>query len=168
MPKQNKNTELLCAVLADKNAGELQEEYELINRIRECVCTGTVCCLTEADESILCRIAGHTECIPKRRIRQISSGNRNNSLMDVILTIPDQPCVISPVEQNVSILQRILKVNRQHNVLFEYSIITETEECENLYRKIFPGNSRDSFELMLDTLTGAWQTALFFKGRDEA
>jgi len=152
--------ERLLQKIEHREYSELQKEFLLIEKIRESIHNGTECVIKECDAAILRDISKYAKDIFAVNNHKKRGDDNEISLETAVLSIPKQPMVINKVTRRAAKLQRIFRFDNSSNVLFEFSIITETGDCENAYRTLVQDMSRDSVEFIFDVLFGAYNKAL--------
>lgn len=152
--------ERLLQKIEHREYSELQKEFLLIERIRESIHNGTECVIKDCDAAILRDISKYAKDIIEVNHHEKRGDDNAISLETAVLSIPKQPMVINKVTRRAAKLQRMFRFDNSSNVLFEFSIITETGDCENAYRTLVQDMSRDSVEFIFDVLFGAYNKAL--------
>ena len=141
-----KNASIISGNIKTADNTEISDEYEIINGIRRCTKDGGECVLSESDITILERIADRVEKVVavKTQVSDNTGKKRETNSAD----------------KRTSRLQKLLGVERSRNVLFQYSVITESEAVEKVYRRIFPSDLRDNVEMTVETLYSAYSQKL--------
>ena len=152
--------ERVIPLIKHREYDELKRDFLLIERIQESIQNGTECIVKECDVASLNNIS---ECV-KDILGITSYEKRSNDsrlrLETAMLRIPKQSLVINKVTRRAAKLQDFFHIEKRSNVLFGFSIITETDNCENAYRSLIRYMSRDSVEFIFDVLFGAYNKAL--------
>ena len=152
--------ENLLQKIERREYSELQREFLLIERIQESLHNGTEFVIEECDAAIFSDISKYAKDIIGGSNYEKRGDDNGISLENAILRIPKQPLVINKVTRRAARLQSIFRFEKSSNVLFGFSIITETGNCENAYRALFQDTSRDSVEFIVDVLFEAYNKAL--------
>lgn len=151
--------QLLCKI-EHREYNELLKEFLLIEKIQESIHNGTDCVIEEYDAAILSNISKCAQDILGTSSYEKRENDNEVSLETAILRIPTQPLVINKVTRRSAKLQNVFRFEKCSNVLFGFSIITETDDCENAYRALIQDTYRDSVEFVFDVLFGAYNKAL--------
>ncbi len=153
--------ECLSQRIEHRDYKELQKELLLIERIQESINNATDCVIKESDVAILSNISKYAKDILGTYSREKKENDNGLLLENAILSIPRQPVVINKVTRRAAKLQNVFRFEKCNNVLFGFSIITETDDCEKAYRALIQDTSRDSVEFAFDVLFGAYNKVLF-------
>lgn len=157
--------ELLSKTIGNRSYNELQKEYLLIERIRESIDNGTDCVIEICDASVLRSITKSFRDTFNTNYRCEKRNNDGKSPENLIQRVPKHPVVTQKIEKRVSSLQNVFNLSKRSNVLFGFSVITETKDCEDAFRELIQDASRDSVEFVFDVLFGAYnKTMLSLKG----
>ncbi len=151
---------LLFQRIENRSYNELQREYSLIERIRESINNGTDCVIWNCDAYVLRNISKCAGDIFKTKIHYEIRDREKDSPKNIIDRIPKCPVVTRKIEKRVASLQNLFHLRKHSNILFEFSIITETKDCEDAYNELIQDFSRDSVEFIFDVLFGAYNEAL--------
>ena len=154
--------ELLSQRIERREYKKLQEEYSLIKRIKETINNGTECLIEKCDASALHNISSCSYDIFKINHYDKHRNYNRESLENIIRRIPKHPVLVSRVEKIAASLQNIFHFEKRSNVLFGFSVITETKDCENAYRELIQDTSRDYIEFVFDVLFGAYDKVLLY------
>lgn len=152
--------ECLSQRIEHRDYKELQKELLLIERMQESIYNATDCVIKESDAAVLSNISKYAKDILGTYSRKKKENDNGLSLDNAILSIPRQPVVINKVAWRTAKLQNVFRFEKRNNVLFGFSIITETDDCEKAYRSLIQDTSRDSVEFAFDVLFGAYNKAL--------
>ena len=152
--------EQLLQKIEHREYSELQKELLLIERIQKSIHDGTECVIKECDVATLNDITKYAKDILGINNHEKRGEDIGISLETAILRIPKQPLVINKITQRAAKLQSLFSFEKSSNVLFGFSIITETGDCENAYRALIQDTSRDSVEFIFDVLFGAYNKAV--------
>ncbi len=145
--------------LKSRSREELSEEADLLKRMESEASQGKDCRLSDEEALRLRRIFSDCEDLFRKKGNN-PENLRHKSMEQVIGEYAQSPLVIGKAEQRTSRLQKVLRRDRQSNVLFGFSVITETETGEAAYRSVFPSDSRDAFETLLSAAVCAYEQAL--------
>ena len=141
-----KNASMISGNIKTADNTEISDEYEIINGIRRCTKDGGECFLSESDITVLERIADRVEKVVA--VKTQASGDTKKKRKT------------NSADKRTSRLQKLLGVERSRNVLFQYSVITESEAVEKVYRRIFPSDLRDNVEMTVEALYSAYSHKL--------
>lgn len=165
--------ERLSQKLHGKEYKELREEYVLVRKLMENIRDGKQCVIEECDASVLRDISKSTADVLKKSYCRNKGNKRRVSLGTAIQKMPRKPLVVSRIEQRTSMLQDIFFLLRtarykelvyhekQYNILFGFSVITETGDCESVYRDLIWKASRDYCEYVIEVLDIAYRKVLY-------
>ena len=160
MQKQGERIrQMMLAGLKSRSTEELSEEAALLKRMETEASQGKDCRISDEDALRLRRIFSGFKVFSRKKGSN-PENVRHNSMVQVIGEYAQSPLVISEEERRTSRLQKVLRREKQSNVLFGFTVITETETGEEAYRSVFPIDSRDAFETLLSAAIGAYEQAL--------
>lgn len=151
-------SEQIKAGFKARSEAELAEEFELVKRLHDSSLTGCDCLITDSDAEILERIGAGLNRAPERVHPQKTGQGEKRTLSEVFFSSKDDEQVNSAVVRRVSRLQKLLGVNDTYNVLFDFSVVTQSPQAEAAYRKLFPNDSRNSVEMMISALLASYQS----------
>ena len=159
--------ERLLQKIEHREYSELKKEFLLIERIQASIHNGTECVIEERDAATLDNISKCSQDILGSSNHEKNENDDDLSLRDAIMRIPKKPLVINKVTRRAAKLQIAFHFEKFSNVLFGFSIITETGICENAYRVLIQDTSRDSVEFLVDVLFRAYNKALLSQKRTQ-
>lgn len=141
----------LCRQTPDTLSGDAA----VLQRIQAEILNGSDCFLTDEDAAVMRKISLPTTTQAFGR----APASCGTPLREVLFSLPAKPAVIAPLDRNLSRLQRVLHRDRRSNVLFGYSLITTTEECERAYRACFSKDTEEEIETALSAALRAYASA---------
>ena len=152
--------ELLSQRIESRSFNELQLEYSLIEKIWESINNGTDCVIKKCDASVLRNISKSACDIFETNFRYETRDKERESPKSLIDKLPKCLVVTRKIEKRVASLQNLFHLRKRSNVLFGFSVITETKDCEDAYKELIRDSSRDSIEFVFDVLFGAYHRTL--------
>lgn len=139
----------------------LKMEYEVVVRLNEAVHKGGCCYISAEDGKQLGFIATRYRGKEKRKKREETDNTSDNDILkSKIYDISFGQIVIGNTEKIAAKLQEFFRIKKEHNVLYDFSVITENDECEEAYRMLFLNESRDEVEYVIDVLYKAYSKRL--------
>ncbi len=159
LDKMNKKigsyTDSIACALCGKRAQELDEEYRLLCYLKYSAEKGEDCVLTDECIPVLLRLSAIAEQFSSHLPRVRAAEDK--PVGELLREAKSKTCVFSRLELQVSRLQCILGFKPNENVLFGYSIVTESAECEAALRRLFPICTDGAIEFTVATLSAAYE-----------
>lgn len=140
---------------------ELRDDLSFLNNLHLCSLSGETCIVSAGDTDTLKRL-----CIITENLEGFSD-NTGARASTGSSTKPPKTFgtnLYSRTSLRVSRLQHVLKVNNSENVLFGFTVVTETATVESLYRAVFSTYSRDRMYRCIGRLISAYTHAIKEKG----
>lgn len=155
-----KYSKKILPILQNKNKEELIEENDMLLKINSVVKNGTTIVFSDSDLTLLRRLGEIVNTI--NLFPHITSNKLMNNLTfsQLMKETKYNTKVDSKVEKRVSKLQDLLKINKKNNVLFNFTFITNSHECEEAICSLFPILKRDEIEFTLDLLIESYRRKL--------
>lgn len=145
------------AILADRAEEDIREEFELLTKIYNCCCKGEECFLEKKCADTLSRLAVVAAVANSNVQRRAKKCEAKDSLNQMITALSGRTLLKSSVENRVSGIQKLIRVDKTRNVAFGFCIITEDNKCEDAYRQVFPDVTRDKFEFLCSFLLAVYK-----------
>lgn len=147
----------LSPFLDEKESSEFLEEYHLLQKLSHSIVTGNDCVLGADCTETLNRLATAAEYAEVISPRKETARRKDAPFHQGLSGFTGRTRLIGQTERWVSSLQNILKRPAAGNVLFGYSMITETPECEEAFCRLFPIRTREKVEFTIAALLAAYQ-----------
>lgn len=155
--ERKSRVESIFTVLCHKDFDKTEDEIAFLEDVRVRVLSGDDVVLTSDNEEVLSQISGVVSSTKTAETSVREALPDNTSFMGLINALPPQKRVIGSTQYRTSALQKILRFDKTHNVMFGVCVITENAIVESYYRAIFSDSSLDQFLETLDTLLEAYQ-----------
>lgn len=138
-----KNLKLLSEKIAAYKSDEVNADYNLVCRIKNCLIENVDCIVTNDDIASLKRLVKCSDgLMPKHQVKR----HRNPSQSSFLLACKAVPKLYTVMQRRVDWIQKVLGKTAGRRMLKNIVIVTEDAEIDFLFQKLF---WEDSFECAL-------------------